>query len=261
VQAEPGPLVVHGDPTRLTQVVCNLLINAAKFSNRDQPISLSIERVGEQQLRLTVSDRGIGISSELLPRIFERFVQGEQSLHRAAGGLGLGLAIARNLVEMHGGSIEAQSAGPGQGSRFTVTLPQSSGQPSTQAVAPARPAELPRRVLIVDDNVDAADAIADLLAMEGCEVRTAASAGQAQEVLQAWVPQAAVLDIGLPGMDGYQLARLLRADARFQAIRLIALTGYGHQTDKQRALEAGFDVHLVKPIAVDRLTAILGQPA
>ncbi|HZF81083.1 MAG TPA: ATP-binding protein [Rubrivivax sp.] len=261
VQAEPGPLVVHGDPTRLTQVVCNLLINAAKFSNPDQPISLSIERVDEQLLRLTVSDRGIGISSELLPRIFERFVQGEQSLHRAAGGLGLGLAIARNLVELHGGSIQAHSAGPGRGSSFTVTLPQSSGQPTTPPVAQTPVVELPRRVLIVDDNIDAADAMADLLTLEGCEVRTAATAGQAQEVLQAWVPQAAVLDIGLPGMDGYQLARLLRADPRFQAIRLIALTGYGHEADKQRALDAGFDVHLVKPIGLHKLTAILGQPA
>ncbi|HLL20246.1 MAG TPA: ATP-binding protein [Rubrivivax sp.] len=262
VQAEDGPLVVHGDATRLTQVVCNLLINAAKFSNSDEPISISIERdAAKQQLRVRVTDHGMGISSELLPRVFERFVQGEQSLHRAAGGLGLGLAIARNLVELHGGSIEAHSAGPGMGSCFTVALPLSAAEPTTQPVAAALPAVgLPQRVLIVDDNIDAADALADLLTLEGCEVRTAASAPQALALLQDWVPQAAVLDIGLPGMDGYELARRLRADARLVAIRLVALTGYGHETDKQRALDAGFDVHLVKPIELDKLAAILGEP-
>lgn len=253
VVAPAEPLLVHGDATRLTQIVCNLLVNAAKFSERSKPITVHLERI-DKTLQLTVRDEGIGMSEALLPRIFDRFVQGDQALHRAAGGLGLGLAIARNLAELHGGAITASSAGAAQGSSFVVTLPaadtaQTTLSPNAPATAPAKP----MRVLIVDDNVDAAQSLALLLELEGHEVLTAASGDAALELLGRFTPKVALLDIGLPHMDGYELARTLRADARWREIHLVALTGYGRDTDVRRAMEAGFDVHLVKPAEIDRV--------
>ncbi|HZV93014.1 MAG TPA: ATP-binding protein, partial [Caldimonas sp.] len=205
------PVEVSGDPLRLIQVVCNLLVNAAKYSPPDRPIRVEVESdVGTA--RLVVVDEGVGISAELLPRVFDRFVQGAQPLQRAQGGLGLGLAIARNLVDLHGGRIVAESGGAGRGSRFTVTLPLLAGHGSQMApAAPATaPPHQPARVLIVDDNDDAAQSLAMLLGFEGHDVRVASDAEQGLAMLGDFDAQIAILDIGLPRMDGHALARALR---------------------------------------------------
>jgi len=246
----PQPLWVLGDAPRLTQVVTNLLTNAIKFTAGDRRIALRLE--GDDDVRITVSDDGDGIAPALLPLIFDRFVQGEQALQRAKGGLGLGLAIARNIVELHGGRIAAHSAGLGHGSEFVVTLPRApqavAREPAPPALSPARAATVPQRVLIVDDNEDAARSLEMLLSLDGHLVRTASTGHAALQVLQSFVPDVALLDIGLPDVDGYELARRLRADERTQATWLIALTGYGTASDLQQALHAGFDEHLTKPV-------------
>ena len=250
----PGePAWVCGDSLRLAQVVSNLLVNAAKFSAPDDRLGVSLRCVGGD-VQLSVVDAGIGIAAELLPRMFERFVQGEQASQRA-GGLGLGLAIAYHFVELHGGTIRALSEGRGRGSRFVVTLPQA---PMAAPASEPKPAGTPAarrsaRILVVDDNVDAAQSLALVLEFEGHEVQTAGSAEEAIERLAALRPDLAILDIGLPGMDGYELARRLRADPRTRAARLIALTGYGRAPDRRRAIDAGFDEHLVKPVDIESL--------
>ena len=253
-----APLWVSGDPVRLTQVVCNLLTNAAKFTAPEQRIAIELRRAGEQA-QLSVVDEGVGIPAALLPHVFERFVQGEQALQRESGGLGLGLAIAKNLVEMHGGTITAESAGAGRGSRFTLTLPlvEPAAIAPTDAPLPAVVPARAARILIVDDNDDAAQSLALVLRLEGHEVCTARDGDEALRLLDEFVPQAAVLDIGLPKMNGYELAAALRADPRTRSVALIALTGYGRAPDRRRALDAGFDEHLVKPVELDALLATL----
>jgi signal transduction histidine kinase/ActR/RegA family two-component response regulator len=250
------PVWVHGDAVRLTQVLCNLITNAAKFSRAEQRIAIELGREGDSAV-LRVDDEGVGITAELAPRIFERFVQGEQALQRASGGLGLGLAIAKNLVELHGGTIAVESEGIGRGSRFTVTLPIVEA-----AVAVRAPAAIehtssarPTRILIVDDNDDAAQSLAIALRLEGHEVETAANGDTALGLLDRFVPAVAILDIGLPKMNGYQLAAALRADSRTRGAVLLALTGYGRGSDRRQALDAGFDEHLIKPVEFDHLLA------
>ncbi|MBV9891016.1 MAG: response regulator [Rhizobacter sp.] len=261
VRVPQAPVWVGGDPVRLTQVVCNLLNNAAKFSSPEQPIVVKVEATAERAT-LAVVDRGAGIAPSLLPHIFERFVQGEQPLQRAAGGLGLGLAVAKNLIELHGGTIAAESAGEGQGARFTVTLPLATSDANFLA-APASPRQQPHgrhaRILVVDDNEDAAHSLALILRLEGNEVAVARDGQEALALLDEFVPEAAVLDIGLPRMSGYELAAALRADPRTHAAVLIALTGYGRGPDRQRALDAGFDEHLVKPVELDALLTTLNR--
>jgi CheY-like chemotaxis protein len=259
VDVGDAPLLVSGDPVRLVQVVCNLLTNAAKFAAPDQRVGVELVR-RDSEARLSVCDEGAGIPSELLPQIFDRFVQGEQALQRASGGLGLGLAIAKNLVELHGGTIVATSAGVGRGACFTLTLPlldaaaaAALAPPAAAPVAAARRA----RILVVDDNDDAAQALALMLRLEGNEVCTACDGEEALGVLDDFVPEAAVLDIGLPKMSGYDLAAALRADPRTRSIALVALTGYGRAHDRRRALESGFDEHLVKPVELEVLLAAL----
>jgi signal transduction histidine kinase/ActR/RegA family two-component response regulator len=255
------PVWVSGDPVRLTQVVCNLLNNAAKFSPPEQPITVELQSSAEEA-RLAVVDRGTGIAPALLPHVFERFVQGEQPLHRASGGLGLGLAIAKNLVELHGGTIEVESSGEGQGARFAVTLPlAAAGASAASPPAPHRmhPHGRHARVLVVDDNDDAAQSLALILRLEGNEVCVARDGHEALALLDEFVPEAAVLDIGLPKMSGYELAAALRADRRTRSIALIALTGYGRGSDRQRALDSGFDEHLVKPVELDALLTTLNR--
>ncbi len=252
---------VSGDALRLTQVVCNLLTNAAKFSARDEPIAIVLGRRAGRAV-LDVRDHGVGIPAELLPHVFERFVQGEQALQRASGGLGLGLAIARNLVELHGGAIEAASEGAGRGACFTIVLPQVDAVAAAPAPPTADAAAAPTRptcILVVDDNDDAAQSLALVLQFEGHTVRTAGDGEQALRLLEEFVPEAAILDIGLPGMNGYELAVALRADPRTQGIVLIALTGYGRDPDRRRALDAGFDEHLVKPVEFELLLARLTE--
>jgi len=249
------PLHVHGDPVRLVQVLCNLLSNAAKFTPSEGRITVAWQRSGDE-VRLEVADQGIGIPDTLLPHVFERFVQGEQALERSTGGLGLGLAIARSLVTLHGGTIQAESAGLGHGSRFVVILPLVD-LPEPTSVRPDGGGDHARvpasRLLVVDDNADAAQMLASLLQLQGHEVRTAGSAEEALASIDQFVPAAAILDLGLPGKNGYELAQILRADPRTRSSVLVALTGYGQYKDRQRALAAGFDDHMVKPVQIDAL--------
>ncbi len=254
------PAVVVGDAVRLTQVLCNLLVNAAKFTPPDGRVTLALGRV-DGFIEASVQDNGSGIEAQLLPRVFDLFVQGEQAMDRQAGGLGLGLPIVRSLAEMHGGSVSAASDGPGKGSRFVVRLPASDQPPSPQTHG--EPAETPAdgsgRILVVDDNADAAETLAEILRLVGYEVRCAGHADAAMALLDSYVPQLALLDIGLPDIDGYQLAGLLRADPRAAGMKLVALTGYGRDSDRALALAAKFDEHLVKPATIDRLLEVLRE--
>lgn len=255
--------LVEADPTRLAQVFENLLTNASKYSDPGTEISVSAKVEGEQ-VRVTVRDQGVGIAPELMPRLFEWYVQGERSLDRAEGGLGIGLALAKSLAELHGGSIDAYSDGPGRGSTFSVLLPRAIGEHGaerTRPSAPLHPKNGGKRVLIVDDNVDAARMLEELLSAIGHDVRMAHDPRAALEVAAAFDPEVAVLDIGLPVMDGYELARELRARTRSAELRLIAVTGYGQDHDRARAREAGFHHHLVKPIELDALVRLLDEEA
>ena len=213
---------------------------------------------------ITVTDNGQCIEPGLLPRIFDLFVQGQQGPERANGGLGVGLALVKNLVGLHGGSVSAASAGPGRGSAFKVTLPLAACLPasadttSTRGVVPALPTR-GRRVLVVDDNHDAAEALAAVLEMNGCEVRMATDPFAGLALLEEFVPEVAILDIGLPQIDGYQLAARIRAQEAGRSCRLIALTGYGMAEDRARTRAAGFDAHLVKPVEIDALLAAVLQ--
>jgi PAS domain S-box-containing protein len=259
VSVPPELVRLAGDPTRLTQVVSNLLHNAAKFSERSGRIWLTVERQGAEAV-LRVRDEGVGISAELLPRVFELFTQGDRTLERSQGGLGIGLTVVRKLVALHGGTVTASSAGPGRGSEFVVRLPgvleasglgPTTGGPGTSLAPPAR------RVLVVDDNVDAAESVAMLLRLAGHDVRVAHNGPEAVQVATTYRPEVVVLDIGLPGMSGYEVARSLRQDPQFRDTLLVAVTGYGQEEDRQRSEEAGFDHHLTKPVDPDRLQLLL----
>jgi CheY-like chemotaxis protein len=248
------PPFVLGDAVRLAQVVCNLLANAAKFTPPDGRIALSLRQDGAW-VELVVEDSGSGIAAELLPRVFDLFSQGEQAIDRRSGGLGLGLAIVKTLVHLHGGTVSAASDGSERGSRFVVRLPAAEA-PALAAPLPSAPVRAARRsarILLVDDNRDALEMLGALLREAGHQVHSAGDAAEALRALDGFVPELALLDIGLPGMDGYQLATRLRGDPRCAGLRLVALTGYGRQPDRDRALAMQFDEHLVKPVAADRL--------
>jgi CheY-like chemotaxis protein len=206
-----------------------------------------------------VRDTGIGIRPEMLPRIFDLFVQAERRTKNAQGGLGIGLSLVRGLVELHGGSVEAHSAGPGQGSEFVVRLPLvAQGEDRAEGTGPAATARsAPRRVLVVDDSPDAADSLALLLRLEGQEVGVAYDGPSALAQATAGPPDIAFLDLGMPQMDGYELARRFRADPALQGVVLVALTGWGQPEDRRRTAEAGFDHHLVKPVEPDLLHGLL----
>jgi CheY-like chemotaxis protein/anti-sigma regulatory factor (Ser/Thr protein kinase) len=243
------PLQVDGDPVRLTQVIGNLLSNAAKFSPDGARIQVSAAEV-EGAVQISVRDEGAGIDAQVLPHVFDLFVQGDQSLDRSQGGLGIGLTVAKRLVELHGGRIEVRSAGPGRGSEFTIVLP--TGMLSNkEASAPAAPMTS-RRILIVDDNADSAMSLSVLLEMEGHEVRSARNGPEALQMLERFDAQAVLLDIGLPGLDGYATADLIRQRRGAAAPYLIALSGYGPPTNP-----GGFDAHLMKPLELARLGEIL----
>jgi signal transduction histidine kinase/CheY-like chemotaxis protein len=249
-------LVVNGDETRIAQVVANLLTNAAKYSSGPAYILLrgSLE---DGMVVIRCTDDGMGIGPELLPRVFDLFKQGQQSLDRRKGGLGLGLAVAKTLVELHGGTIEAASEGPGRGSTFTVRLPlaaQESAAPrSSDARLPVTTAS--GRILVVDDNRDAANLLAETLRFGGFEVATAFDGAEALKILETFHADVAILDIGLPTMNGLELARQLRQVDATRSIRLVALTGYGQKGDFTASSAAGFDVHLVKPVTAETLFA------
>jgi PAS domain S-box-containing protein len=254
----PDPIWVDGDATRLAQVIGNLLSNASRYTAQDGAISLTVQCEAAEAV-VRVQDTGIGIAAEVLPRVFDLFVQGERSPDRTRGGLGLGLTLARRLTEMHGGRLEAFSAGLGQGSEFVVRLPLFAGKPPVEI--DRRPVLLyetvRRRILVVDDNADAAEALALVLGARGHEVRLVTDGPSAIETAAEFRPEVVLLDIGLPGMDGYVVARRLRAESEPAGITLVALTGYGQDEDRQRARDAGFDYHLVKPIAPDAILALL----
>lgn len=262
VQVPRGGLTIRGDQARLTQVVSNLLTNAGKYTPTRGRITISGAVEGAEVV-LTVRDTGLGMAPEVLPHVFELFVQGPQANDRALGGLGLGLAIVRSLVERHGGTVRAHSEGKGQGSEFVVRLPHA--QPGeVPASPPPQPADTPaaspgRRLLVVDDNEDAAETLAEALRFQGCEVEVAHDAPAALRLAANLEFDAALLDIGLPVMDGYELAGRLRALPNLQHTRLIAVTGYGQESDRRRAIAAGFHHHLVKPVDLDALDALVAN--
>jgi PAS domain S-box-containing protein len=254
------PLRVRADPARLAQVVGNLLGNAAKFSSRAGRVWLSVERQGEQAV-LRVRDEGTGISADLLPHVFDLFVQADTTLERSRGGLGIGLTLVRRLVELHGGTVTAASEGPGKGSEFVVRLPllPSVPQPDQPSATGRPPPNAARRVLVVDDNVDAAESTAALVRLWGHHVRVAHTGPEALRAAEEYQPEVVLLDIGLPGMSGYEVARRLREQPHFQKVVLAALTGYGQGEDCLRAKEARFDVRLTKPVDPDALRGLLDQ--
>ncbi|MRX08158.1 response regulator [Pseudoduganella sp. FT25W] len=247
----------HGDPARLAQVVSNLLSNAARYTPAGGHVTLAT-RIKGSTVQIQVTDDGNGIPAQLLPHIFDLFVQGNRQLDRAKGGLGIGLALVRNLVQMHGGEVSAYSAGAGRGSTFTITLPDSVAAETAPPASLAHSAPAPEqgaglRVLVVDDNQDAADSLSELLGALGYRPEVAYDPVQAIALAAAGMQDVAILDIGLPGMDGFELAGHLRKLPGGDALKLVALSGYGQENDKTRSRQAGFAAHLVKPINIAEL--------
>ena len=253
------PVYVEGDLTRLTQVVANLLDNAAKYTDPGGKVWLSAEREGDSAV-IRVKDSGIGIPAEVLPRIFDMFTQAGLPLERSQGGLGVGLALVERLVLLHGGTVSAYSAGAGQGSQFTIRLPLAQAQkvPAIERREPVLPASTKRcRVLVVDDNVDSVESLAMLLRMMGHEVETASDGASGLEKAAAFKPDVAILDIGLPKVNGYELARQIREQQWSKNVTLVALTGWGQEQHRRRSEESGFNHHLTKPVEFDVLQEIL----
>ncbi len=254
------PCLLYGDLTRLTQVFANLLNNAAKYTDRDGQITLTMTCLAEHA-RVSVRDSGIGIEAPQLPFVFDMFSQLAPALERARGGLGIGLALTRGLVELHGGSIEAFSAGAGQGSEFVVLLPTTPpARPQENDVSDRKdpaPSQPRRRMLVVDDNVDAAQTLGAILELHGHDVRIAYSGAEGLRIASEWRPEIGVLDIGIPDLNGYELCRGIRERCLDAQPLLIACTGWGQQEDVERAREAGFDHHLVKPVDPDAVLRLL----
>lgn len=260
------PVLLFVDPTRFVQVLSNLLNNATKFTDSGGRIAISgvvaPGGAGAAELSLSVSDTGIGISAEMLPRVFDLFTQEEQTSRRAQSGLGIGLALARRIVEMHEGHIMARSEGPGAGSEFTIRMPVLGPDVQLPAEPPARTERraINRRVLVVDDNADGADVLAALIRAMGGEVETAGNGLEAIERARTFGPDTIFLDIGMPGMDGYETCRRIRQEPFGRTVTLVALTGWGQNRDKQRAAEAGFNVHFTKPVDPLKLRQLLADP-
>jgi CheY-like chemotaxis protein/two-component sensor histidine kinase len=252
------PLRLETDPVRLAQILSNLLINAAKYTDPNGQIELRARREGTQ-IVIGVRDNGIGISAEMMPRLFTLFSQAHPALERSEGGLGIGLALVRGLVGLHGGTVEAHSEGSNRGSEFIVRLPIGAESPA----ADAKPREdrcssgAALKLLLADDNRDAAETCAMLLESEGHRVYQAHNGPQALELAERYRPDALLLDIGMPDMNGYELAKKIRSVEWGKQILLIAVTGWGQADDKRRAREAGFDHHLVKPIDIQQLRSLL----
>ncbi|HEV3343318.1 MAG TPA: PAS domain-containing protein [Pirellulales bacterium] len=258
VSVPDEPAWVEADPTRLEQILNNLLNNAAKYTDPGGRIHLAVECEGGE-VALRVGDTGVGIAPEMLPRIFDPFVQAERRLDRSHGGVGIGLTLVKKLVDLHGGSVVARSAGTGCGSEFIVRLPAvpAPAERSEKTVDEDTTRPLSRRVLVVDDNRDAADSLALHLRLAGQDARAAYDGPSALALTKEFDPDVIFLDIGMPGMDGYEVARRLRQDPESKGVVLVALTGWGQNADRQRSLEAGFDHHLVKPVDAKTLTDLL----
>jgi PAS domain S-box-containing protein len=254
----PTDVWVNGDPTRLAQILDNLLTNALKFTPAGGRVEVRIEPA-DAQAAMIVRDSGAGIGPDMLPRLFQTFAQADRTLDRSAGGLGLGLAIVKGLTELHGGAVRAESAGLGRGATFTVTIPMRIEAPALSAPSPAaaRPAARRLKVLVVEDNHDAADSLRILLEVYGYQVQVAHTGPDGVRAAEEYRPDVVVCDIGLPGMDGYRVARALRENPATATARLIALTGYGQEEDRRRAREAGFDEHLTKPADPAKLESLL----
>jgi signal transduction histidine kinase/DNA-binding response OmpR family regulator len=271
VEVSPEPLLVQGDTARLAQVLSNLLNNAAKYTPSGGSIRVSVDREGDQAV-FKVRDTGIGIPPEMIGKVFDLFEQVDCSIDRSQGGLGIGLTLVNRLVELHGGTVQAASEGPGKGAEFTVRLPLVAAA-STQQPEQARSGDLPLegagktspshslRVLVVDDNVDAADTLADLLRLSGHDVRLAYDGRSAVEAALTFRPTAIVLDLGLPGLNGYEVARHLRDQPATRDAMLIAVSGYGQEEDRRRSTSAGFHKHYVKPLDFQILLSTLAEAA
>ena len=251
---------VEGDPTRIEQIATNLIDNALKYTPSGGSIGIAIDTV-DGEVVLTVSDSGVGIPPDLLPHVFDVFVQGSISIDRSQGGLGIGLSLVRRLVELHGGSVSATSTGAGAGSKFEIRLPrgepdQAEDTPTGTVTASGKPT-----VLLIEDNDDGREMMATMLGSYGYPVLQARDGLEGVSMAGAELPDVALVDIGLPGIDGYEVARRLRKNAATHGIRLIAVTGYGLAEDQRRVLEAGFDLHMVKPVDIATLLARLAEPA
>ncbi|HZX26997.1 MAG TPA: response regulator [Telluria sp.] len=261
VDLDLHPGWVSGDPTRIEQVASNLIDNALKYTPPGGRIEL-VTRVDGEDVVLTVRDSGMGIGPELLPNVFDVFVQGAITLDRAQGGLGIGLALVRRLVELHGGSVTAHSDGPGMGATFMIRLPRV--EAANEPVCDRQPGQGTERalsVLLIEDNEDGREMMATMLTAYGYAVRQAGDGMQGVHAAIAAAPDVALVDIGLPGIDGYEVARRLRAAEQTRNVKLIALTGYGQADDHQRVMDAGFDLHLVKPVQIDQLLGALANGA
>jgi CheY-like chemotaxis protein len=282
LELPPAALWTEGDPTRLAQVVGNLLSNAAKFTPAGGTVGVRCWALGvgcptsdpnpnaqpptPHTAVIIVSDTGVGIDPEMLPRIFETFTQADRSLDRSRGGLGLGLALVKGIVEMHGGRVQVESPGPEQGTTFTIHLPLlAPGDLSFPTAVPPPAASAERtgkrvpagRILLIEDNLDTAETLRDLLVLAGYSVEIARSGPEGIACAQRFQPERVVCDIGLPGMDGYQVARILRQEPATADAHLIALSGYAREEDLQQSREAGFNSHLKKPVAFDELVRVL----
>jgi signal transduction histidine kinase len=262
VKVPPEALAVDGDGLRLTQAIANVLGNAAKYTENGGRIDLEVRR-RDSDAEIRVRDNGIGIPSTVLPQIFELFTQLDNRLGGSQGGLGIGLALVRRLVEMHGGRVTARSDGPGMGSEFVITLPLMA-EPRGGAVAPvavhSEETARRRRILVADDNIDALESLAALLNLSGHEVFRAEDGATAVQAAARHRPEVALLDIGMPNLDGYEVARRIRSEEWGRSVLLVALTGWGQDSDRRRSLEAGFDRHLVKPVELARLNELLYAP-
>ncbi len=264
VDLPSGPLPLDADATRLAQVLSNLLNNAAKFTPRGGRVVLAAARSNDG-VSIRVADTGIGIEPAMLGEIFDMFIQADNRLERTMGGLGIGLTLVRHFVEMHGGNVHASSAGRNCGSEFVVWLPLAEASPSPVAprgvVEQRNPARQGLRILVVDDNRDNADSMSALLAFLGNEVQTVNEGAKALESIARAPPDVALLDIGMPHMNGYDVAAQIRAQPCGKEILLIAMTGWGQEVDRQRSHASGFDHHLVKPVDIDQLQRLLGEPS
>jgi PAS domain S-box-containing protein len=255
----PEPLTLEGDPVRLTQVVANLLNNAAKYTDEGGQIWLTVRRE-DDEVAISVRDTGTGIPPEMLPRVFDLFTQIDRHANRSQGGLGIGLTLVKSLIEMHGGSVEARSEGVGRGSEFVLRLPLALvPRPAADLAAQTNRSTVlsARRVLVVDDNRDAAESLGMLLRLLGAEVHVVCSGPDAFEALATYQPSVVLLDIGMPGMDGYEVARRIRQEPEYRGVTLIALTGWGQEEDRRRTQDAGFDYHLTKPAELTTLQTLL----
>ncbi len=258
----PEPLTLEADPVRLSQVIANLLNNAAKYTDEGGQIWLTVRREGDEGVMISVRDTGTGIPTDMLPRVFDLFTQVDHSTARAQGGLGIGLTLVKRLVEMHGGSVQAISEGLSKGSEFVIRLPLAASQCSSY-IAKSKSRSLgilqPRRVLVVDDNHDAAESMGMLVKMLGADTHVVYNGRDALEALRTYQPAVVLLDIGMPGMDGYEVARRIREQPDYQDVKLIALTGWGQEEDRHRAHAEGFDYHLTKPADTSVLESMLGS--